>query len=352
MSEQKIQITADENMPALSACFGSVAQITTLAGRDIKAHDLSQADALLVRSITKVNAALIGASGVQFVGSATIGTDHIDQPFLNSHTIKFAHAPGSNAQSVVEYVITAVALWCHKNKKSPKDLKFGIIGKGQIGSRLFKFLDDLGVTAVCCDPPLEQSGAPGPWADMVDIQQCDVITCHVPLVKLGKHATHHLINDAFMSDMKSDALIINSSRGSVVDNTSLLKHLKAAHFEAVLDVWETEPIIDLALMDAVFLATPHIAGYAHEAKIRGTFMLYQAFCRHFKLKETVVFDDLLPAGSTLTRFTEIQNWLTQAPLLYDLRKDDMTMRNEIKNNPHVFDNLRKNYPVRREFLIL
>ncbi|WP_154224675.1 4-phosphoerythronate dehydrogenase [Marinicella rhabdoformis] len=352
MSEPVIHILADENMPALSACFGSVAQIKTTAGRDISHKDLQNVDALLVRSVTQVNADLLCASDVQFVGSATIGTDHIDQAFLDSRNIEFVHAPGSNAQSVVEYVITAVALWCQKHNKSPKNLKFGIIGKGQIGSRLFDFLNDLGVTVVCCDPPLEHAGIQSPWHGMEAIQQCDVISCHVPLTAEGAYATKHLIDEDFMSGMKSGALLINSSRGPVVDNASLLNHLKAHHFEAVLDVWETEPVIELPLMDAVFLATPHIAGYAYEAKIRGTFMLYQAFCQHFKLKESVVFDDLLPAGKISTHFKSVEDWLSQAPVLYDLKADDSRMRQEVKKNAYVFDNLRKNYPKRREFLRL
>lgn len=352
MLEKKINILADENMPALSACFTSIANIKTQAGRSIQTQDLIHTDALLVRSITQVDAALLSGADLKFVGSATIGTDHIDQSYLSNKGIPFAHAPGSNAQSVVEYVITAIALWCQKKAHNPADLTIGIIGCGQIGARLKRFFSQLGVAIRCCDPILAASDKAADWFDMAAIQACDVITCHVPLTTGGPHPTHHLIDGAFMSGMKTGALLINSARGPVVDNQALLSHLNKNHFDAVLDVWETEPVIDLALMDALFLATPHIAGYAFEAKIRGTFMLYQALCQLFSFEQTISFESLLPEKPAAMVFKNVSEWLNSAKSQYDIASDDRRMREGLKANHNTFDFLRKNYPIRREFLNL
>lgn len=352
MSNNKKYILADENMPALSACFSSFAIVKTLAGRDIKPQDLKHSDALLVRSITQVTETLLAGSPLKFVGSATIGTDHIDQDFLARKGIHFTHAPGSNAQSVVEYVITAIAYWCQKKGRSPEDLSIGIIGCGQIGSRLALFFDMLGMKYQCCDPLLENKDQAGKWCDMSEINKCDVITCHVPLTQVGPYATHHLIDDAFIAEMKPNSLLINSARGAVVDNKALLVHLKKKKVDAVLDVWETEPVIDTALMDAVFLATPHIAGYAYEAKIRGTFMLYLAYCEFYNFKQTVAFEDLLPFEPLAILFDDVTDWVNSSTSYYDILADDRNMRESLKTNPQVFDLLRKNYPLRREFLKL
>lgn len=349
----KYWLLADENIPKVAECFGDLAQIHTAHGRTISSGDLTDIDLLLVRSITQVNRQLLHHSKLKMLGTATIGTDHIDRNELRRRGIHFAYAPASNAQSVVEYVLSAIAYRLNLHRQSASSISVGIIGCGQIGSRLNKILKQLNIKTLCCDPPLQQqSNSTEQWASLSQISQCDIITCHVPLNRDGEHPTFHLIDQKFMSRMKPGSLLINSSRGAVVDNLALKQMLSDGHIEAVLDVWENEPNIDLELMQKLLLATPHIAGYATEAKIRGTYMLYQAFCQHFKQPQTISFAQLLPRPPKSIRFANAQQWQQNCHRYYDIKADDQQMRHQLKQSPDRFDWLRKNYQNHHEFLSL
>ncbi len=350
MSETPLKILADENMPALSACFSHFGTIKTMAGRDMTSSDVRHADVLLVRSITQVNESLLQGSQVRFVGSATIGTDHIDQIYLQKQNITFANAPGSNAQSVVEYVLTAIAHWCQLRQQKASDLTIGIIGKGQIGGRLARFLETLNVKVKCHDPPLQSSGTEGSWYSLEEVLACDVITCHVPYTLNGPNATHHLIGLNELNQITPSSLLINTARGPVVDNQALLPFVLDECFDVVLDVWEGEPNIDINLMNHVMLATPHIAGYALEAKIRGTYMLYQALCHFLKRSESFTFDSLLSSKPLNIHFLNTLQWVDGMAQYLDIRGTDSLMKSTLNNNPQAFDFLRKNYPIRREFM--
>ncbi len=360
-------VVADENMASLDALVKPVAQLRTSPGRDIGNALLEGADALLVRSITQVNKELLDNSRIRFVGSATIGTDHIDLPYLQEQGIRFANAPGSNADSVADYVCSALAalipdLGSIKNK----GLKAGVIGYGQVGSRVVKRLQALGYTVLAYDPliPCDSNGV---LASLEEVLSSDVISVHVPLTNDGGYPTYHMLDDVFLSKLQPNTLLINTSRGEVADNSALKRWLDSepgAH--AVLDVWEYEPDVDPMLLRLTSIGTAHIAGYALDGKIRGTAMLMDAFKAFFS-------SELSSTSFSRVRGSELQEveikaqgneTLNQLLLLaYDIRRDDAALRQSVLTEvPHhsddtnltleslpSFDELRKYYPVRREF---
>lgn len=361
----KMKIVADENMPLVQELFGSFASVVPVAGRNINRNHLLDADVLLVRSITQVNPDLLQGSKVKFVGSATIGTDHIDQAYLSEQGIQFAYAPGCNAQAVAEYVLTAMAYWGAHRQKDLRQCSVGIIGAGNVGSKVAQVLQLLGIEYALNDPPLEEKGDPRQFVSFQAIQQCDIVTCHVPLTNQGQYVTHHLINQQFLSQMSSGSLLINSSRGPVLDNAAALHCKQAAQdIDCVLDVWENEPNVDMDLLNQSLIATPHIAGYSQEGKIRGTYQLYQAVCQWQSIEPEFALRDLLPEAPKWNPPAELSadtGFLHQnLRRFYDIKNDDQRMRQQLgqvlehsgTTIGEEFDNLRKNYPQRLEFLEL
>ncbi len=342
-----MKIVADQNMPLAEELFASFGQVFLLPGREITAADLIDADVLLVRSVTQVNRQLLEHSKVKFVGSATIGTDHIDTAYLQSAGIKFAHAPGCNAEAVVQYDLSVMCRlmpdWQSKT--------VGIVGCGNVGGRLHRRLSDLGVNCRVYDPFL----TPDLVADIGSFEQlysCDIICLHTPITRNTEFPTYHLFDHEVLLKLKPDALLINAGRGAVVDNKALLACLESgSQLQVALDVWESEPQLDLNLMALVTLATPHIAGYSLEGKINGTQMVLDAFLQsqgksaQQLQKYEVKCQALVDTAS-----------LEEAILLsYDVREDDLRMRAALADLVSAeavglaFDQLRKAYPVRREF---
>ena len=324
-------------------------------------------DVLLVRSVTPVNAELLADSAVQFVGSATIGTDHIDQDYLSEHDIAFAHAPASNADSVVDYVTAALVRLAVRRHTSLRGKTIGIVGCGNIGGRLARRLPALGLRVLPNDPPrAERAEAAGEAHDFVSLErvlaEADIITLHVPLTRTGPHPTRHLFDEATLRRMQSDAWLLNTSRGPVVDNAALIRVLDGGPLGAVaLDVWENEPTPDPALIRQVDLATPHIAGYAYDGKVRGTAMLYEALCAHLDVPPTWSPDAALkpddghplvatPPDPALPE-TEALDHVVRS--MYDIAGDDRRLRQTLDQPPEerggYFSQLRKEYPRRREF---
>lgn len=348
-------IVADENMPLVKELFaefgGTPTGIKRLSGRCITAKNLYKTDILLVRSVTQVNEALLKGSPVRFVGTATIGTDHIDLDYLSQQGIEFSSAPGSNAQGVAEYVLTSIAYWAERRDVDLSTIKVGIIGAGNVGSRVAKVLDILGIDYLLNDPPLEATGDPRSFVSLKEIQQCNVVSCHVPFVASGQHSTYHLIDDAFLEVMPENSLIINSSRGAVLDNNAaygLKKTGKAIDY--ILDVWEGEPKVDLKLMEQALIATPHIAGYSQEGKIRGTYQLYQALNELQGLKATISLNELLPQAPKWHWDGSLKGLYQSIMPYYDIEADDRRMRQVSADIEKKFDLLRKTYPQRLEFL--
>jgi len=358
-------IVADENIPCVKTAFGDLGKVHCHPGREIDADVVTEADVLLVRSVTPVGEALLDGGSVQFVGSATIGTDHVDEAALRDRDVAFAHAPASNADSVADYVVAALLTLAHRRGESLQDQAIGVVGCGNIGSRLCRRLSALGGTVLPNDPP-RAAAAPGAEPpDFVSLDtvlgRADIVTLHVPLTTGGPHPTEHLIDAAALERLASDAWLVNTSRGPVMDGTALLRALRRDELgAAVLDVWENEPTPDPALVRAVDLATPHIAGYAWDGKLRGTKMLYDALCDYLGIEATWSPEDVLrpdhpeelhchAPDPRLPRPDWLHHLARQA---YDVAGDDARMR-DLPARPRseqgaYFQGLRSTYPKRRE----
>lgn len=356
-----MHIVADENIPLIDEFFADIGSIERVAGRSMSAADVQDADVLLVRSVTQVDASLLQGSAVKFVGTATIGTDHIDQTYLQQQGIGFKSAPGCNAQAVVDYVLSALSVLIDTRGISFTDLSVAIIGVGNVGLLLRQRLEEMGVAVLAVDPFKDPQDV-GDLVSLEDALQADVISLHTPLTSEGEHATQHLINAERLAQMKPDACLINSCRGAVVDNAALMSHMRShADFEAILDVWENEPELDLKLMHRAMLATPHIAGYSLDGKMRGTEYVYQGLCEFFGLPIRRKLAQFLPEpGIKMVSFSDQvplnQALRTAIRAAYEIRVDDGVMRSAMIRASHqgdgslreTFDRLRKNYPLRRD----
>ncbi|WP_251359630.1 4-phosphoerythronate dehydrogenase [Kangiella sp. TOML190] len=345
-----LTVLADENMPMVDDLFGSFCWIERKSGRDICRADLAEVDILLVRSITQVDQELLQDTPVKFVGSATIGLDHVDVDYLKQQDIQFAYAAGCNAQAVAEYVLTAIAYWANKRSVNLANATVGIIGAGNVGSQLSQLLQQLGIKYLLNDPPLAATSDSRDFVELQDIQHCDVVTCHVPLKIDGEYATQYLIDSDFLQAMQGGSLLVNSSRGAVVNNQDALK-FKAWNqgVDYIFDVWEGEPDINQELLDACLLATPHIAGYSLEGKVRGTYMLYRQL-RDWLGKETgISLSSKLPRVTKWSPPKYLEDLHQSLIHHYDILADDQALRAAKNGLPDTFDHLRKNYKTRLEF---
>ncbi|CDM41102.1 4-phosphoerythronate dehydrogenase PdxB [Ectopseudomonas oleovorans] len=349
-----MHLVADENIPLLDEFFAAFGSIRRLPGRAITAADVRDADLLLVRSVTQVNRALLEGSRVRFVGTCTIGTDHLDLDYFAEVGIVWSSAPGCNARGVVDYVLGSVLTLAEREGVDPAARVYGVVGAGQVGGRLVNLLRGLGWQVRVCDPP--RQAAEGGDFDSLEqiIDECDVISLHTPL----DASTRHLFDTTRLAALKPGTWLINASRGAVVDNAALRSLLpQRPDLKVVLDVWEGEPQADVELAALCQLATPHIAGYSLDGKLRGTAQIYQACCRALGVAEQVSLADLLPAP-----------WLSELSIdgsadpawalasicraVYDPRRDDADFRRSLVGDADTrragFDRLRKHYPMRRE----
>lgn len=352
-----INILADENMPYVSELFGDFSNITFKNGREITPQDLKDIDVLLVRSITQVNETLLAqANDLKFVGSATIGTDHIDKTALDNRNIAWSNAPGCNAIAVAQYVLSALVNLSAGQQFNLQDKTIAIVGAGNIGQKLSALCDVLSINHFWCDPILEQAGAQGDYRSMDEVIKADIISLHVPITKTGDYPTYHMFDATRLAQLKPDAILINSCRGDVIDNIALAEHMKATpQFIAVIDVWQNEPTINHELLALVDIATPHIAGYSLEGKARGTFMLYQKWCEMTGQSIDKSLTSLLPVATVnainLENEVQFDDIKQLVRLAYDIRDDDDLIRHFGKSGKG-FDNLRKQYKVRRELSAL
>lgn len=352
-----LKIIADENIPFVKECFAHLADVTTVGGRNITAEMLRDADAVLVRSITKVGTELLSGSAVKFVGTATIGTDHIDEEYLAENNIGFSSAPGSNANSAAEYIVSAMLNLADRYNFNLSEKSLGIVGVGNVGSRVEKKANALSMTVVLNDPPLQRQTANEKYRPIEEIFACDFVTLHTPLTSIGIDKTYHLADEAFFDSLKPDAIFMNTSRGGVHDTKALKNAIIAGKLGGcVLDVWENEPDIDVDLLKMVDFATPHIAGYSYDGKVAGMVMIYEALCSHFGIKAKNRSDDFLPAPTVeeIEIAKDGQNVILNAVnTLYDIKLDNAKMREMVSIEPSkrrmFFDGLRKGYHIRREF---
>jgi erythronate-4-phosphate dehydrogenase len=351
-------IVADENIPLLDAFFEGFGEIRRVPGRSIDRATVEQADVLLVRSVTNVNRALLEGSSVRFVGTCTIGTDHLDLDYFQQAGITWSSAPGCNARGVVDYVLGSLLTLAEIEGVDLAQRTYGVVGAGEVGGRLVKVLQGLGWNVLVCDPP-RQAAEGGDYVSLEQIiEQCDVVSLHTPLDKQGPQATWHLFDKNRLNQLKPGTWLINASRGPVIDNAALRQVLlQREDLQAVLDVWEAEPEVDVALAELCVIATPHIAGYSLDGKQRGTAQIYQAFCEFLGQPEQVSLNDLLPAPwlSAVTLNADTDPAWALAMLcrgVYDPRRDDADFRRSlvgsVSEQRAAFDALRKHYPLRRE----
>lgn len=349
-----MKILVDENMPYAQALFSRLGEVQSVPGRPIPEVALTGADALMVRSVTKVNAGLLAGTPVKFVGTATAGTDHVDSEWLSSAGIGFSAAPGCNAIAVVEYVFSALLMLAEREGFALQDRTVGIVGVGNVGGRLQKRLEALGIKTLLCDPPRADQGDDEAFLPLETlVQEADILTFHTPLFKDGPYKTLHLADESLLRRLKPGTILINACRGPVVDNAALLACLNDGQsLFTVLDVWEGEPDLNLALLERADIGTPHIAGYTLEGKARGTTQVFEAFSAFIGQPETVALNTLLPPpefSRVSLRGPLDQTALKRlAHLVYDVRRDDAPLR-KVAGQAGEFDKLRKFYKERREW---
>lgn len=347
-----MNIIADENLAFTDYFFSEFGQIHTKAGRTLTQTDLQHCDSLLIRSVTKVNQTLLSDTPVQFVGSATIGTDHLDTSYLEQQHITWANAAGCNAQAVAEYVVTALLMLKPELISAKQSFCLGIIGLGNVGTRLAALAQRFEWRVIGSDPFIQHENIQQTELDTL-LAQADAVSIHVPLTKSGSHPTHHLFKQSTLAQLKPEAILINSARGSVIEEKALIQDIEHTQRQVVLDVFEHEPVISKQLLDLLALATPHIAGYSLEGKARGTQMIYQAFCQKFGFNADKTFESQLDAVPQLLASENLpQILLDHLTVIYDIRRDDANLRACLKHDfieQSAFDKLRKEYPFRREW---
>lgn len=353
MAGPSLKIIADANIPLLDETFGQHGEVIRVPGRELSPTQLSDAHVLLVRSVTPVGAKLLRGSSVRFVGTATIGTDHMDTAWLEQHGISWASAPGCNADAAAQYTLGMILLAFHRLGKDIGTQSVGIIGRGNVGSRLQQLLDALNVVSVACDPPLAESGT----RNLVELDEAldqDIVSLHVPLTRDGPHPTFHMLNRERLADMRDGALLVNAARGDVVEAKALLDELQSGRLFAALDTWPGEPSINTAMLEACTVASPHVAGYSVEGRRNGTLAIYQQFCSATGHQDAA--GNLLKQGLAKLEFAAGPGspFEITASAVIDtcgIERDDAAMRclGRSDNPAAQFDALRRDYPLRREF---
>lgn len=343
-----MNIVVDENIPMADTLFSVLGKVTKLGGRKISREDLIDVDVLLVRSVTKVNESLLSGTSVKFVGTCTIGTDHIDLAYLSENNIGFSSAPGCNARGVVQYVISTLA---RLNRLEPTQ-KVGIVGCGNVGGRLYRQLKTLGFDCYCYDPHLDQSEIPD-LSSFDSIFDCDIVCVHTPLVKDGDYPTESMFGYTEFKKLKPACLLLNAGRGEVVNNSELLDYLSSHDdLQVVLDVWDAEPAINAKLLSEVVFGSPHIAGYSYEGKINGSTMIFSALSKHLGKDDDWIAANVQSVeqkafGDPIAlRSDSLVDAILES---YDVAIDNATLREAVNELPSSFDKLRKTYRKRREF---
>ncbi len=359
MNRRPVKILVNKNTPNVVETFSHLGDVIALETQEITREAVRDCDLLIVRSETKVNGELLEGSSVRFVGTVTIGTDHIDKEYLASRTIAFASAPGSNSNSVAEYVAAALLVWSRRTGQRLAGKTIGIVGVGNVGSKVVQVADALGLKVLRNDPPLARATGDPVYRSLDELMDADIITLHVPLHK-GIEKTHHLFDGGRIGRMKRGSIVINTSRGAVVDSSALLSSLHTGHLStAILDVWEDEPAISTELLKAVVLGTPHVAGYSLDGKLNALRMVYESACVFlgvsptgdiFSAPATTDGAEIRIPGNVLDKETILAEALRHA---YDIELDDLMLRRILSmkesERGKFFMTLRAEYRIRREF---
>lgn len=347
-----LKIIADHKIPFLEGALESLARVEYLPGREISHNHIKDADALIIRTRTRCNEKLLAGTNVRLITSATIGYDHIDTQYCEANNIRWTNAPGCNSGSVAQYFSAALAIISAEMPLPLHELTLGIIGAGNVGTKIELLGDLLGMRLLINDPPRQQKEGPGAFTDLDTLlAEADIVTMHIPLEQNPDNNTFHLANSDFFRKMKKGAWFINTSRGEVADTQAILDALQSGHLAGtVLDVWEQEPLINPELLALSHIATPHIAGYSADGKATGTAMSVQAISNFFGLGLDLWWPENIPQP----RFANVnfnclgkkrQDIFRELSLLtYNILQDSITL----KNNPQTFEQQREEYPLRRE----
>jgi len=359
MKNKDILTVCCANMPFAREAFETIGETLVIDGRKITREHVSRANLMAIRSTTKVNESLLSGSPVKFVGTATIGIDHMDIPYFDKCGIKWCFSPGCNANSVAEYIVCALLKLAVKDNLKLRGMTIGIIGIGNVGRLVAKKTKALGLTVLLNDPPREQKegSLSNTWTAIDDLlKRSDIVTFHVPLEKSGKWPTHQMADHAFLSKLKKGAIFINCSRGGVMNTDAVLEAFKQKHISRmVIDTWEKEPAIRSDMLEVADIATPHIAGHSFEGKVNGTVMVYQAACAFLGIKPEWSAEPLMPP--TVVPLIELDAaglGLEEAlwkicGKIYDIDADSARLKTVSGDLAEHFDNLRRKYPMRREF---
>lgn len=355
-----MNIVADKHTPFGFEAFSTLGSVELLAPPEFSPETVRNADVLIIRSEVTVNEALLAHSAVKFVGTMTIGTDHVDLDYLRRAGIGFAAAPGSNADAVAEYVAAALLRLEEVTGTPLSTQTIGVVGVGNVGSRVVRVAQALGMSVLLNDPPLARATSDPRFQSLTGLREADVVTLHVPLTKSGSDPTVHLFNHERLRAMKKGFVLINTARGGVVDSEALKRSLHDGHVStAVLDVWEHEPRIDLDLLRSVMIGTPHIAGHSLDGKINAMTMIYNAVCRHAGVTPQWTPRNTVPPADTPTVIvpdrmqdphTAVREVVRRC---YDIVNDDAALRATAgRSEPDrgsAFSRLRSGYLIRREF---
>jgi erythronate-4-phosphate dehydrogenase len=349
-----MKIVCDNKIPFLKGVLEPYADVVYLPGKETTADVVQDADALITRTRTACNEALLKGSLVQVIATATIGFDHIDTAWCEAHGIIWENAPGCNSGSVQQYIASVLVTLAERYGFDLADKTLGVVGVGNVGRKVAAIASTLGMKVLLNDPPRARREGPEAFVSLDEIcAQSDIITVHVPLSKEGEDATWHLFDEARLATLRPDQVLINSSRGPVVDNRALKAVLEKGGLKAaVLDVWEGEPELDPALVSLLAISTPHIAGYSADGKANGTTAAVRSVARTLGLPLTTWSAEGIPAPPQALDFTveaagkSLQDVLTEAVLhTYDVSEDSERLRADLS----LFEKLRGDYPVRREF---
>jgi len=352
---KKIKIIADDKIPFLKGVLEPFTSVEYLNYSQITNEKLKDVDALLIRTRTKCNKELLEGTRVKFIATATIGFDHIDTKYCDEKNIKWLNAPGCNSGSVMQYFASAILSLAHKKNISLKDKTVGIIGVGNVGSKVERFAKTIGMKVLLNDPPRERAEGKDKFVSLEElISRSDIITFHVPLNKEGNDKTFHLADKNFFNKFDNQKIIINTSRGEVIDTSALKEAIDEDKISSlVLDVWENEPNIDIDLLSKTDIATPHIAGYSADGKANGTSICVNALSDFFNLGlEKNWYPKEIPAPNN-SSFIEIDcSNKSEQEIIFDvinhtykIYDDDFRLRNSVQS----FEKQRANYPIRREF---
>lgn len=336
MENFRLNFVIERNVPFIAGLLEPYANITYLAADEFTPATVKDADALIVRTRTHCDAALLAKSKCRFIGTATIGTDHIDSQWCEANGITVINAPGCNAPAVAQYVFGSIMQVANRPLNQ---YTIGIVGVGHVGSIVERWAKGLGMNVMVCDPPRMRAEGGDQWSSLAEIaEKADIITFHTPLIREGDDATYHIADDNFFASLRRSPVIINSARGAICDTDALIRAIDNGWVSAaVVDCWEGEPDISLELLKRVAIATPHIAGYSHDGKVRATQMILDAITTFFYLPRV-----------TTSAATPKAVARTVKPLTIAESYNPLVDTIALKNDPSAFETLRNNYRYRSE----